>query len=59
MCNCWVKRLTAEQSFGVRNGAHNPACPIFRPSMDPVDAVKDAEIRLYEETGIGNLRRAY
>ncbi len=51
-CNCWVASVPLEKSFGIRNGAHNPECPVFRPSLDPVDAVNDAKLRLREETGL-------
>ena len=52
MCNCWVRRADAETRFCVRRGAHNPECPTFRPTIDPVKAVQDAEERMYRETGI-------
>ena len=52
MCNCWVRRADAETRFCVRRGAHNPECPTFRPTKDPVKAVQDAEERMYHEIGI-------
>ena len=51
MCDCWVSERTEEEQFGIRFGAHNPTCPMFRPSLDPVDAVHDAELRRYYEVG--------
>ena len=54
MCNCWVSREPWEVQFAIRYGAHNPQCPRYRPSRDPVDAINDTEIRLHAETGIGN-----
>lgn len=49
-CHCWVGREPAEIQFGTRFGAHNPMCAAFAPSLDPVDAVADAEQRLQAET---------
>lgn len=51
-CNCWVRRMSAEDQFGIRYGAHNPECPVFKPTLDPVKAVADAELRMEQETGI-------
>ena len=48
-CTCWVKFQDHEMRYTVRYGAHNPTCPVYRPSLDPVDNVKDAELRLRYE----------
>jgi hypothetical protein len=48
-CSCWVSRYPVEETYSIRNGAHNPECPVFRPSVDPVDALHDAQIRVREE----------
>ena len=40
-CQCWVSKATEEIRFGTRWGAHNPACPVYRPSGDIVDAKYD------------------
>ena len=44
-CNCWVKDEPEPECWSLRNGAHNPTCPVYRVSRDPVDALKDADIR--------------
>jgi hypothetical protein len=44
-CDCWVKDEPEAGRFELRNGAHNPTCPVYRVSLDPVDALKDADIR--------------
>lgn len=51
-CDCWVSGHPAETTYSIRRGAHNPECPVFRPSLDPVDAYHDAGLRMKEETGI-------
>jgi len=40
-CNCYVKNLPAHARFGLRWGAHERTCPVYRESRDPVDRVKD------------------
>ncbi len=50
-CDCWVASVPDDKAFGIRNGAHNPACPVFRPSRDPVDNLHDAEQRAHAESG--------
>ena len=54
-CNCWVRLRPADERFGIRYGAHNPDCPRFHPSRDPVDAVADAELRMRYEVGIASV----
>ena len=46
-CNCWVSgsSVSAEERFGIRWGAHGLACPEYRRSLDPVDAIHDIELR--------------
>jgi hypothetical protein len=46
-CNCYVSQLSDRERFVIRWGAHDPECPVFSPSLDPVDAVDDAETRLH------------
>jgi hypothetical protein len=45
-CNCWVRDRPAEEQAELRPGAHDVRCPGWRPSLDPVDAAADAELRL-------------
>lgn len=52
-CQCWVSKLTDEERFSVRYGAHNPQCPVFRPSLDPVDALNDVGVRPKYECDCG------
>ena len=40
-CTCWVRTLPPEEAFAVRYGAHSVACPVYRPSADPVDRAND------------------
>ena len=44
-CNCWVRKLSKERVFGIRFGAHNPICPAYQRSRDPVDDANDVELR--------------
>ncbi len=46
VCNCWVRDRPAEERFSIRYGAHDVRCPAWAPSLDPVDAANDAELRL-------------
>lgn len=45
-CNCWVRDRPAEERFSIRYGAHDVRCPAWAPSGDPVDAERDAALRL-------------
>ena len=40
-CKCYVSRLSEHDRFPVRWGAHEPTCPTYRESRDPVDRVHD------------------
>jgi hypothetical protein len=44
-CLCWVRHQTVEARFGIRYGAHATNCPLYRPSLDPVDRLHDSELR--------------
>ena len=44
-CRCYVRRLTEEARFSLRYGAHALTCPVYRPSLDPVDRRADEELR--------------
>ena len=48
-CNCWVKDEAAEDRFCIRYGAHSESCPVYRPSLDPVDRFKDEALRAQNE----------
>lgn len=48
-CNCYVRYLTEEVKGYVRWGSHNPACPVYRVSLDPVDRIADDEFRASAE----------
>ena len=48
-CNCWVSKATEEVQVCTRWGAHNPQCPVYSPSLDPVDQIKDNHQRLMAE----------
>lgn len=45
-CNCWVRDRPVEERIEIRYGAHDVRCPAWAPSLDPVDAANDAELRL-------------
>jgi len=55
-CTCYVLGLPAADQFAIRWGAHNPACPVFAPSRDPVDNLADAELRYKYETAIARMK---
>jgi len=44
-CTCYVQGLPSETRFALRRGAHAETCPIYRRSVDPLDAVHDAAFR--------------
>ena len=48
-CDCYVRRLHPEMRVALHYGAHNPTCPAYRESLDPVDQQHDREFRLYNE----------
>jgi hypothetical protein len=50
-CNCYVKDLPAAERFGIRYGAHQTDCPVYRESLDPVDRKHDEAIRQQAKDG--------
>ena len=48
-CKCYVRGLSPEVQFCLRWGAHSTHCPIYRPSGDPVDRIKDETYRREHE----------
>ena len=44
-CNCYVRYLDDETRFCLHYGAHEETCPVYRPSLDPVDRAHDEEFR--------------
>ena len=46
-CRCYVYELDKLTQFGLRRGAHALECPVYRPSLDPVDAANDQETRTH------------
>lgn len=44
-CTCYASKLDDETRFTLRYGAHNPRCPAYRESGDPVDNMHDADFR--------------
>lgn len=54
-CNCYVRDLDDAAQFGPRYGAHDPACPLYMPSLGRNDARQDAEYR--QRAGVGGLAR--
>lgn len=54
-CQCWVAQLSPPLCFATRRGAHALDCPVYRPSLDHVDALKDKELReRFERVKNGN-----
>lgn len=45
LCSCYVRHLREGIRFGLHYGVHNPTCPVYRVSRDPVDCVNDAAFR--------------
>ena len=45
VCVCYVSQQTPEVRYSLRYGAHDPLCPVYRESGDPVDRAEDAEYR--------------
>lgn len=53
-CDCYVRGLDDVTRLSLRRGAHDPACPVYMPSLDRADAQQDAEYRqrtVRRETG--------
>ena len=48
-CTCYVRHLDEITRYVLHYGAHNPACPQYRVSLDPVDRVHDDEFRARTE----------
>ena len=44
-CTCYVRHLREDVQFGLHYGAHNPTCPLYRVSRDPVDRANDDDFR--------------
>ena len=44
-CNCYVRYLDDEARFCLHYGAHETNCPVYRPSLDPVDRAHDEDFR--------------
>lgn len=51
LCNCYVRYLSELDRFTLRNGAHDPLCPVYRRSGDPVDRAKDDAYRAMATIG--------
>ena len=45
VCTCYVGSLSDEARFSIHYGAHALDCPVYRPSLDPVDAMHDQDLR--------------
>lgn len=58
-CNCYVRYLRPEIQFATRWGAHNPSCPEYRPSGDPVDRLHDEAFRAKVELRAPEVHEAY
>ncbi len=58
-CTCYVAALPPVDRFAIRYGAHALLCPVFRPSLDPVDRINDDRLaaRLEQVASVG-VRRA-
>lgn len=48
-CTCYVGRLPDVVLFEAGRGIHNPACPVYQPSLDPVDRLNDDDFRRMAE----------
>ena len=53
-CTCYVRSLPPADRFAIRDGAHSPLCPDYRPSLDPVDRADDDLLaqRLEQTAGV-------
>ncbi len=49
MCDCYVVDLDAEVQFSLHYGSHSLECPVYSPSLDPVDQYLDDLFRLHHE----------
>ena len=50
-CRCYAAALDQLTRFGLRRGAHALDCPVYRPSLDPVDAAQDQKTRTHYTIG--------
>ena len=50
-CQSYAAALDYLTRFGLRRGAHALDCPVYRPSLDPVDAAQDQETRTHYTIG--------
>jgi len=48
-CKCYIRKLSSIAQFGLHWGSHNPTCPAYRPSLDPVDSAADDAFRTQYE----------
>ena len=48
-CRCYVQFLRPEARMVLHWGAHSLRCPVYRPSLDPVDRAHDEEFRYLAE----------
>lgn len=55
-CVCYVSELPAPSRVAAHYGEHNPSCPVYRPSLDPVDRKRDARLRELREPTIQAIR---
>ncbi len=44
-CKCYVAQLPPQVRFGLRWGAHEVDCLVYRESRDPVDQEQDKVLR--------------
>ena len=45
-CKCYVRFIEGDHIlFCLRLGIHNPACPVYRASLDPVNRRADDDFR--------------
>ena len=55
-CKCYVRFIDDTHIlFVLRLGSHNPACPAYRASLDPVDRRTDDDFRARVEIGAPNV----
>ena len=49
VCDCYVADLPKQTQMELHYGAHNPDCPVYRVSQDPVDFENDEYFRSTHE----------
>lgn len=52
-CTCYVRFLSDHARFCLHHGAHNPTCPKYHPSLDPIDRQDEVEYRAEVEPQVG------